>query len=77
MIIPVQITFRGMEPSEAIAAKIRQRAEKLDRFHERITTVRVVFEQLHHHHQQGNLFHVRIDLTAAGGGDRGRQREAR
>ena len=67
MIIPVQITFRGMEPSDAIAARIRAKAEKLDRFHERITTVRVVFEQLHRHHQQGNLFHVRIDLTAAGG----------
>jgi len=67
MIIPLQVTFRGMEPSDAIAAKIRERAEKLDRFHERITTVRVVFEQSHHGHHQGNFFHVRVDITVAGG----------
>lgn len=67
MIIPLQITFRGMEASEAIAAKIRQKSAKLDRFSDRITTVRVVFEQLHQHQHQGNLFHVRIDLTLAGG----------
>lgn len=67
MIIPLQLTFRGMEPSPAISAKIHQKAERLERFHDRITTMRIVFEQLHHHHHQGNLFHVRIDLTLAGG----------
>ncbi len=67
MIIPLQITFRGMDPSDNIAAKIRERAEKLDRFHERITAVRVVFEQSHRGHHQGNLFHVRVDITVAGG----------
>lgn len=67
MIIPMQITYRGMEPSEAITARIHEKMAKLERFHDRITTARVVFEQLHRHHHQGNLFHVRIDLTVAGG----------
>lgn len=67
MIIPVQITFRGMQPSDAIAARIREKADKLDRFHARITTARVMFEQLHRRHHQGNLFHVRIDVTLPGG----------
>lgn len=66
MQIPLQITFRNMDPSPAVEAKVRERAVLLERFHERITSCRVVVECQHHHHRQGNLYHVNIDLTVPG-----------
>lgn len=63
MQLPLQITFRHMQPSEAIETRIRQEAAKLEKMFERILGCRVVVEAPHKHHHQGNLFHVRIDLT--------------
>lgn len=63
----VQITWRGMEPSDALADAIRERVDRLERFHNRITACRIVVEQLHRHKHKGNLFNVRIDLTVPGG----------
>lgn len=60
---PLQISFRDMEPSAAVEARIREKAEKLDRFYDRIVSCRVVVESPHRHHHKGNLYHVRIDLT--------------
>jgi ribosomal subunit interface protein len=52
-----------MDPSKAIEAKIRERAERLDRFFDGIMSCRVVVEAPHAHHHKGKLYHVRIDLT--------------
>jgi cold shock CspA family protein/ribosome-associated translation inhibitor RaiA len=66
MQLPLQITFRHMAPSPALEARIRQRAEELDQFFDRITSCRVVVEPANRRHQQGNLFEVHIDLTVPG-----------
>jgi len=66
MQMPLQITFRHMDPSETLEARIRQRAAELEQFFDRITACRVVVERLNHRHQQGNLFEVRVDLTVPG-----------
>ena len=66
MQLPLQITFRHMDPSPALEARIRQRAEELDQFFDRITSCRVVVECRHKRHQQGKLFEVRVDLTVPG-----------
>lgn len=66
MQIPLQITFRGLQPSAAIEDRVRKEARKLERYSNRITSCRVVIEQPQHRHRQGNLFHVRIDLTLPG-----------
>lgn len=76
MQLPLQITFRHMDHSPALEERIRQRAEELDQFFDRITSCRVVAECRHPRHQQGKLFEVRIDLTVPGaeivvGRDRG------
>jgi ribosome-associated translation inhibitor RaiA len=55
-----------MDPSPALEARIRQRAEALDQFFDRITSCRVVVECGNNRHQQGNLFEVRVDLTVPG-----------
>jgi ribosome-associated translation inhibitor RaiA/cold shock CspA family protein len=66
MRLPLQITFRHMDPSAALEARIRQRAEELEQFFDRITSCRVVVECAHRRQQQGNIFEVRIDLTVPG-----------
>ena len=59
---PTQITFRNMEPSAGVTARIRQDAAKLETFYSRITRCRVVVEAPHHHHRWGNWFRVRVQL---------------
>ncbi|MGR9014950.1 MAG: HPF/RaiA family ribosome-associated protein [Gammaproteobacteria bacterium] len=63
MKIPLQITFRGIPHSDAVEAKIREKASKLDKFHSHIMSCRVAVEAEHHRHHQGNQYHIRIDIT--------------
>ena len=67
MQLPLQITFRHMDSSDAVAARIRERSEELERFFDRIVSCRVVVECQHPRRQQGNLFRVRVDLKVPGG----------
>jgi ribosome-associated translation inhibitor RaiA len=66
MTLPLQITFRHMDPSPALDARIRRKAAELEQLFDRITSCRVVVESRHRHRQQGNLFEVRIDLSVPG-----------
>ncbi len=61
-----QISFRNMEPSEAVKARIAQRIDELDRLFERITSCTVVVEARHRSQQQGKLFQVHVELAAPG-----------
>ena len=67
MQIPMQITWRGMEPSPAVETKIHEEAAKLDEFYDRITSCRVMVEIPHQHQHRGYRFHIRVDLTVPGG----------
>lgn len=66
MQIPMQITIRDMENSEALETHIRQKAQKLDEFFNHIMSCRVVVEMPHKHHHQGKQFNVRIDIGVPG-----------
>ena len=66
MELPVQITFRNLDPSEAIEASVRSRVEKLEKYCHTIIGCRVTVEAPHHHHGAGNLFHVRVEVTVPG-----------
>ncbi|MFO7580262.1 MAG: HPF/RaiA family ribosome-associated protein [Nitrosomonas halophila] len=44
MQIPLEITFRNMDPSAAVEARLREKAEKLERFHDHIMSCRIVVE---------------------------------
>lgn len=59
----LQISFRDMEPSAAVEERIRERAERLERYFDRITSCRVVVESPHKHSHHGRQFRVRVDLT--------------
>jgi ribosomal subunit interface protein len=67
MRIPLEVTFRHMEPSAAAEARIAEKVAKLEQIHSGITRCHVVVEAPHEHNRQGKLFHVGIDLTLPGG----------
>ena len=67
MLLSLQITFRHMDPSPAVEARIRELATRLDRFYERITSCRVVVSGPPMHRHKGGPFSVRIDVTVPGG----------
>jgi len=62
MILPLQITSRNLELTEAIKADIREYAEKLDKYYDRIMSCRVVVEAL----PKRSLYNVHIDITVPG-----------
>jgi ribosomal subunit interface protein len=66
MQIPLQITVRGMEHSEALETHIRDKANKLEEFFDRIMSCRVIVEVPHKHQHQGKQFNVRIDIGVPG-----------
>ena len=66
MQIPLQITLRNIARSEAVEACIRRKAEKLDRYHRRIVSCRVVVEIPSRHRQQGKEFVVHLDIKVPG-----------
>lgn len=66
MRLPLQITARNIELTEAIETAIRKKAEKLDQYSDRIMACRVVIECPHKHHHKGVLYNVHIDLTVPG-----------
>lgn len=67
MRIPLEVTFRHMEPSAAAEARIAEKVAKLEQFYSQITRCQVVVEAPHEHSRQGKLFHVSIDITVPGG----------
>jgi len=69
MQIPVEITLRDIPHSEAVETRIREKIEKLDRFHERVMSCRVTVESPQQKKHQGKLYSVHIDMKVPGGGE--------
>ncbi len=63
MNLPLQITFRHMEPSPALQERIRKLMSRLDKFSAHILHCQVVVEEPHQHGHQGSLFEFRIEIT--------------
>ena len=66
MQVPLQISFRNMDPSPAVESVIREKASKLDRYFSRIVSCEVTVEAPHKHHHKGKLYKVRIDISMPG-----------
>ena len=67
MKLPLQITARDMPMTESIENAVREKAQKLETFHDQIMGCRVVVESPHNHQHKGKLFNVRLDITVPGG----------
>ncbi|HSV28431.1 MAG TPA: ribosome-associated translation inhibitor RaiA [Candidatus Omnitrophota bacterium] len=70
MQLPLQITFHGIDHSDAVETRVREKVAKLEQFFDRITACRVAIESHHKNtsnlHHKGDAYHVRIDLTVPG-----------
>ncbi|MBW8269281.1 HPF/RaiA family ribosome-associated protein [Caldovatus aquaticus] len=62
MTVPLQITFKDMEPSPALEARIRAKAAELERFEHDILRCHVIVEAPHRHHHQGRLYRARVEV---------------
>jgi ribosomal subunit interface protein len=60
---PVEIRFLDMDRSEAVDAKILERARRLARFSGDIQKCQVWVQSSHGHHRKGPLYGIRIRLT--------------
>jgi len=69
MQIPVEITLRDIPHSDAVETRIREKIDKLDRFHERVMSCRVTVESPQQKKHQGKLYSVHIDMKVPGGGE--------
>ncbi len=49
MKLPLEITFRNMQPSAAVEAAVRDRATKLDKFYGQLMACRVTINAPHKH----------------------------
>lgn len=63
MQLPIQVIIRDTPQSQALINHIQQKAEKLDRFFDRIMSCRIAVEVPQKHKHNGKLYTVRIDLT--------------
>ena len=63
MQIPLQVTFEGTDPSEAVRATIAHEVERLEKHNHHIIGCRVTVIAPSHKHHQGSGFHVHIALT--------------
>lgn len=66
MILPLQTTFRNVDASPAVAARVQEEAKKLGKYFDHITSCRVIVEAPHRHHLHGESFHIRIELRVPG-----------
>jgi ribosomal subunit interface protein len=66
MKIPLQISFSNMTASDAVRARIEELAGRLDRFHDRIMSCRVVVSASTRRQRSGRIYHVSIDLKLPG-----------
>jgi len=64
---PLQIAYKALEPSEFLDALIRERAEKLDRFHPNVIGCRVVVEVPHRSAESGKTpIGIAVEVEVAG-----------
>jgi ribosomal subunit interface protein len=63
---PVQIVFNGVDRSEALENHIRDKANRLQHFNQKLMRCHVTVELPHRHHQKGQLFNVRLGLHVPG-----------
>ncbi len=63
---PLQLTFRSMARSDALASHLEKRAEKLEHLFDRIISCHVVVKLAGHHSRSGDRFEFSINVGLPG-----------
>lgn len=66
MLLPIQITWRGMEPSAALEGRVRALAQGLEQFSSQMIHCHVIIELPHKRGHQGHVYEVHIQVTVPG-----------
>lgn len=67
MQVPLELTYRDVERSDAIDALIQEKVAKLEEACDHISSCRIAVERAHTHPDSGSPFRVRIDMTVPPG----------
>jgi ribosome-associated translation inhibitor RaiA len=59
---PVEIHFHGIEKSEAVEERVREKVSKLEKHFSRMTHCRVVLEAPHRSPQKPKVFQIKIEI---------------
>jgi len=66
MAIPIEISYKRLEPSDFIEQKVQLRLKQLESISAEITRAHVVLSSPHHRKHQGNHYEVHIELYVPG-----------
>lgn len=66
MTATVEITFHGVEKSEAIETRIAEKVAALETHFSRMTSCRVVVEAPHRRSHKGKIYHVKVEVGVPG-----------
>lgn len=69
MQVTPEITFDNMDPSEAVAIRVREKVAKLEKRFGRMTHARVIIEAPHRHHHKGKIYHIKVVIGMPGRSD--------
>ncbi len=67
MQIPTEITFHGLDHSDAVEASVQRWIARIEQIHDRITKCGVVIAQPHKRHRHGREFHINVVMEIPGG----------
>ncbi len=61
--VPPEITYRGVDKTDAIDALVNEKIAKLEKFCNYISSCNVAIEKIHDRPKSGSPYRVRIDVT--------------
>ena len=67
MTVPLEIHFHGLDKSEAMEARVREKFAKLERHFHHMASCRVVLEAPHRNPAKAKVFQVKIEISVKGG----------
>lgn len=63
---PIQVVFEHLEHSDFIEERVRTEAKKLERYFDRIISLRAVVSRPRHRHHKGDTYSVRLQISVPG-----------
>ena len=67
MTVPLEIHFHGLDKSEGMEQRVREKFAKLERHFDRMSGCRVVLEAPHRNPAKAKVFQVKIEISVKGG----------
>lgn len=67
MLTPLEISFHGLERSDAVEARVREKFKRIQSHFDRITHGRVVIEAPKKRVSRAKIFSVRVEIGVPGG----------